>query len=698
MALKLRLDNAVRAAADTAAQDRGSDGTLLPGEQVMLSSLADPGTSALTLRGFGAFESDGVWTVGAAAQVEVRLRGVALGARHRLILNVLPFEAEGHRALIGMSINGGPSHHILRQGQGWQRLKADCPIKAKGAKGSLLIEFQIANPMSPSALSIGNDDRALGLKLGMLRIEEVDGATEAVEEVVAVPIDSDANVPAASSGLDTLPKPYQLIHQLVNRGPLLRKLLLDKNPLVRVVRWMRRVSRGMVSMQEQLDLIRLDSARQAYELSRLIDQSETEFHAVDSQRSRASETGLGAAEHELLRADTRPPLDEVEVAVRRMQRELQSEMRNAFETIRSTQEEIYAALRDSARDVIQLRGESAAMLDVIRSSAGGEQEVARFQHLEDLITSAHGKLDQVGLAIAAQARRDSVTHPELLAHLQAVLGDVQALMQGASRRVLRTSSGWIINTGFGHFSCDERDDLLAVCLAEYGDVERGLRLFLERVLQPGDVFVDAGANIGLHTVVGARAVGPEGRVFAIEAMPRTLEHLRASVRLSMVEESVTIFPVAAGAQVEDGRVFHIGVVSGHSSLYALPEEVASVPVDIRPLDALIDVERVALVKIDVEGAELEVIAGMKQLIARNPGIAIVAEYAASHLQRVGTDRAQWERMCQDNAFVLHVVDDLTGQCNPIEGLAAIEARPSSNILMCRADSPVLAALHREVLA
>ncbi|MBB3834813.1 FkbM family methyltransferase [Xanthomonas arboricola] len=697
MALKLRLDNAVRAAADTAAQDRGSDGTLLPGEQVMLSSLADPGTSALTLRGFGAFESDGAWTVGAAAQVEVRLRGVTLGARHRLILNALPFEAEGHRALIGMSINGGPSHHILRQGQGWQRVEADCPIKAKGAKGSLLIEFQIANPMSPSALSMGNDDRALGLKLGMLRIEEVDGATEAVEEVVAVPIDSDAKVPAASSGLDTLPQPDQLIHQLANRGPLLRKLLLDKNPLVRVVRWMRRVSRGMVSMQEQLDLIRLDSARQAYELSRRIDRSEAESRAVESQRSQASETEQRAAEHELLRADTRRQLDEVEVAVR-MQRELQSEMRNAFESVRSTQEEIYTALRDSARDVIQLRGESAAMLDVIRGSAGGEREVARFQHLEDLITSAHGKLDQAGLAIDAQAQRDSVTHPQLLAHLQAVTGDVQALMQGASRRVLRTSSGWIINTGFGHFSCDERDDLLAVCLAEYGDVERGLRLFLERVLQRGDVFVDAGANIGLHTVVGARAVGPEGRVFAIEAMPRTLEHLRASVRLSMVEESVTIFPVAAGAQAEDGRVFHIGVVSGHSSLYALSEEVASVRVDIRPLDALIDVERVALVKIDVEGAELEVITGMKQLIARNPGIAIVAEYAASHLQRVGTDRAQWERMCQENAFVLHVVDDLTGQCHPIEGLAAIEARPSSNILMCRADSPVLAALHREVLA
>lgn len=78
---------------------------------------------------------------------------------------------------------------------------------------------------------------------------------------------------------------------------------------------------------------------------------------------------------------------------------------------------------------------------------------------------------------------------------------------------------------------------------------------------------------------------------------------------------------------------------GHSSLYALPEEDGvgrDITIEVTRLDDIIGPDqRLDVVKIDVEGAELDVLAGMDRLVQENPDLAIVAEYGPSHLERVG---------------------------------------------------------------
>ncbi|MCU1162839.1 hypothetical protein [Stenotrophomonas maltophilia] len=81
--------------------------------------------------------------------------------------------------------------------------------------------------------------------------------------------------------------PTETIRALAKRGPILRMLLLDKNPVVRLVRWMRRVSRNMEEMRRQLDLIRIDSARQTRELGERVDNIEIDARVQERERRRA---------------------------------------------------------------------------------------------------------------------------------------------------------------------------------------------------------------------------------------------------------------------------------------------------------------------------------------------------------------------------------------------------------------------------
>jgi hypothetical protein len=62
--------------------------------------------------------------------------------------------------------------------------------------------------------------------------------------------------------------------------------------------------------------------------------------------------------------------------------------------------------------------------------------------------------------------------------------------------------------------------------------EQGIHDALERLLRPGDVFVDAGANVGFYTLLASRLVGPTGRVLAIEMMPATADILRQHVAIN----------------------------------------------------------------------------------------------------------------------------------------------------------------------
>ena len=214
-------------------------------------------------------------------------------------------------------------------------------------------------------------------------------------------------------------------------------------------------------------------------------------------------------------------------------------------------------------------------------------------------------------------------------------------------------------------------------------LEPGTGDVLRRLIQPGMAVADVGANIGLLTLVMAWATGPGGRVIAFEpeAVPRAnLEKMKHLNGLSWVE----VRDQAVGEK--PGRLtFHVSDIIGHSSLYALPEaeEARTIEVEVVRLDDVAPAKRLDVVKIDVEGAELDVLAGMKGLIAKNPDLAILAEFGPEHLARVGQTPAQWFKAFSDAGFTPYMIDETHGDCVKTNAKAAAKV-VSANIAFVRA--------------
>lgn len=137
---------------------------------------------------------------------------------------------------------------------------------------------------------------------------------------------------------------------------------------------------------------------------------------------------------------------------------------------------------------------------------------------------------------------------------------------------------------------------------------------LAQRLKPGDVFFDIGANVGFFTVIGARLVGADGMVYAFEPLPENVQRTRANVQANRFS-NVQILEAAVSDHSGNGELMVAEYVGGSalSSVEHPPDVKGVLPVRLVTIDELVaknEVRAPQVVKIDVEGAEIEVLRGM----------------------------------------------------------------------------------------
>src|SRR5690606_37949249 len=165
--------------------------------------------------------------------------------------------------------------------------------------------------------------------------------------------------------------------------------------------------------------------------------------------------------------------------------------------------------------------------------------------------------------------------------------------------------------------------------------QRPIALCLKRLLRPGMRVVDVGASIGYVTVISAKLVGPSGSVYAVEPFPNSIAVLESNIELNALT-NVRVLQSAAGAQREK-RLLYLHEYSTLNSLYAdlnKPVTSKTLEVDVVRLDDVVQ-PPVDLVKIDVEGAELEVLAGFSGILAGSQPPILIIEWSLAWQQRAG---------------------------------------------------------------
>ncbi len=168
---------------------------------------------------------------------------------------------------------------------------------------------------------------------------------------------------------------------------------------------------------------------------------------------------------------------------------------------------------------------------------------------------------------------------------------------------------------------------------------------ISRRLEPGYVFYDIGANVGFFSVIAARFVGPTGCVCAFEPHPCNARAVRENAQLNQLS-NVHVFEVAAGSDLRDDELLTTKWDGGNvlaSSLVTSEGTLDRMSVRVVALDRFItdnDLRVPDFVKIDVEGAEIEVIQGMSETLTHYKPIVL---YEIDDKERV-TFLRRWDEL------------------------------------------------------
>jgi len=167
---------------------------------------------------------------------------------------------------------------------------------------------------------------------------------------------------------------------------------------------------------------------------------------------------------------------------------------------------------------------------------------------------------------------------------------------------------------------------------------------MEAVVRPGDLAIDAGANIGAYTLRLAQLVGSAGSVVAIEPAQQAAERLRENVDLNRLDH-VTVVAAAIGARRGEASMTTDGDVSNTLTVSPGTTDVTSVPVV--TLDSLAE-RPPSFVKLDVEGYEHEALKGAGEMLTHRPVLQI--ELTEHLLARMGTSSAEIRSQLQNAGY------------------------------------------------
>lgn len=182
---------------------------------------------------------------------------------------------------------------------------------------------------------------------------------------------------------------------------------------------------------------------------------------------------------------------------------------------------------------------------------------------------------------------------------------------------------------------------------------------LRRLVQPGMIVLDVGAHVGYYTRLLSRTAGARGRVIAFEPHPGTHQVLRQNTRALA---NVTPLQAAVAEREGSAELYDYLMMSASGSLHydeslARLQRAQMGAGDLAPRDreafemqrfrvetvtidgclARLGIKRVDVVKMDIEGAELGALRGMRETIAASPGLQLVMEYNPGALHAFGHD-------------------------------------------------------------
>ena len=168
----------------------------------------------------------------------------------------------------------------------------------------------------------------------------------------------------------------------------------------------------------------------------------------------------------------------------------------------------------------------------------------------------------------------------------------------------------------------------------FGTSDQEEQRFLSDNLDTGNVFYEIGANIGFFALIGAKLVGRSGQVYTFEPSPQSINQLRKNITLNDFQ-NVEVQQTAV-LDTDGSTTLNLSTDSGKSSVGPVRSRIDSIQVPSVKLDTWVeDHTPPDVLKIDVEGAEIEVLKGAMRTIQQFRPLMLV------EVHRIGSEFSQY---------------------------------------------------------
>lgn len=207
---------------------------------------------------------------------------------------------------------------------------------------------------------------------------------------------------------------------------------------------------------------------------------------------------------------------------------------------------------------------------------------------------------------------------------------------------------------------------------------------LLKLLGPGGVMVDVGANIGYFTVLAASVVGAEGAVFAFEPDADNFRLLQENLRLNNCLHNVTAVEAGLAACSGAGQLFLSEDNAGDHQVFATAAQRRCLPISLLNGSNWFagKIARIDMLKVDVQGAEYDVMTGLMPLLRSLPRVPrILLELTPLSLRQAGSSGRQLVELLAELGQPLWIVDhvehrleacpapELAQWCDDVEAVA-----------------------------
>lgn len=195
------------------------------------------------------------------------------------------------------------------------------------------------------------------------------------------------------------------------------------------------------------------------------------------------------------------------------------------------------------------------------------------------------------------------------------------------------------------------NDVLTLGIGHLGVVNRNETAVCKKILKKGDIVIDVGTYIdGWYSLLAAKLVGGEGQVYAFEPHPLYYKLLENNIKLNSIT-NITAIKRGVSDRVGTFNFYEGGI--GSSLIKSHVEDVTgkikgknygrAIKIKTTTLNKFVkdkQIKRIALIKIDVEGADMKVLKGAINILKGADGPNFIVEVVDQYLQRAGSSREE----------------------------------------------------------